>query len=117
MVKIAVASEGQNITEHFGYCANFNIFDIEDKSIVREESIANPGHQPGYLPVFLKDMGVEVIMSGSMGGSAIKIFEENGIEVIVGVSGEAQAAVTAYLEGDLEGNSQPCKDDHHHEDN
>ena len=48
-MKIAVASEGRNITEHFGHCENFNIFYIEDKKIVKSESIPNPGHRPGFF--------------------------------------------------------------------
>ncbi len=32
MVKIAVASENGMVTEHFGHCANFNIFEVERQS-------------------------------------------------------------------------------------
>lgn len=117
MPKIAVASEGQNITEHFGYCANFNIFDTEEELIIKKESIPNPGHKPGYLPIFLKEMGVEVIISGSIGSSAINIFNENGIEVVVGAMGDAESAVVSFLKGKLEKSSEPCNDSHHHEDN
>ena|GEM_PF-4849418 len=65
-MKIAVASEGKNVTEHFGHCANFNIFEVENKQIMKKESIANPGHKPGFLPNFLNEMGVKVIISGGM---------------------------------------------------
>ena len=34
-MKIAVASEKNIVTEHFGHCENFNIFDIEDNKIAR----------------------------------------------------------------------------------
>ena len=93
MIKIAVASENEMVTEHFGHCVNFNIFEVEDNQLIKSESIPNPGHKPGFLPNFLNDMGVNVIISGGMGGGAIDIFNEKVIEVILGASGNAKAAL------------------------
>lgn len=110
-MKIAVASEKELVTEHFGHCENFNIFHVQDNKIVKVESIPNPGHVPGYLPNFLNDMGVNIIVSGGMGGGAVKIFKEKGIEVITGVKGTAKDIVTDYLDGKLEATNEIC-DDH-----
>ncbi len=96
-MKIAVASEGKIVTEHCGHCESFNIYDTENGSIVKSDSVPNPGHRPGFLPNFLNDMGVKVIISGGMGGGAVDIFNEKGIEVISGASGDAEAAVNGYL--------------------
>ena len=85
-MKIAVASEGKMVTGHFGHCESFNIFEVENNRIVKNESIPNPGHKPGFLPNFLNDMGVKVIISGGMGGGAIEIFNEKDIEVITGAT-------------------------------
>ena len=62
-MKIAVASEGKMVTEHFGHCENFNIFDVENNEIVNKSSVPNPGHRPGFLPNYLNDLGVNVIIS------------------------------------------------------
>jgi len=43
-VKIAVASEDEMVTEHFGHCKNFSVFIAEDGKIVQVESIPNPDH-------------------------------------------------------------------------
>jgi len=113
-MKIAVASEGNMVTEHFGHCVNFNIFEAEGTAITKSESIENPGHRPGFLPNFLNDLGVNVIISGGMGGGAIEIFNEKGIEVILGAGGDAKAAAEAYLRGELESTGSVCHD-HIHE--
>ena len=42
MIKIAVASENEMVTEHFGHCANFNILK-QDNQIIKSES-TKPGH-------------------------------------------------------------------------
>lgn len=115
MIKIAVASEHEYVTEHFGHCINFNIFDADNNQIVKKESIPNPGHKPGFLPNYLNDMGVNVIISGGMGGGAIDIFNEKDIEVIVGASGKAQDAAEAYLNGQLKSTGSVCHEHQHHD--
>ena len=97
-MKIAVASEGRNITEHFGHCENFNIFYIEDKKIVKSESIPNPGHRPGFLPNYLNDLGVGVIISGGMGSGAVDIFREKGIEVVIGARDARDTVENTWVE-------------------
>lgn len=114
-MKIAVASEGKMVTEHFGHCENFSIFDVENNQIVKTQSIPNPGHRPGFLPNFLNDMGVNVIISGGMGGGAIEIFNEKGIEVITGATGNAEVVVNTYLEGKLKSTGAVCHEHHHDE--
>ena len=84
MMKIAVASDNGMITEHFGHCEGFMIFDVENNQIVKSEMIDNPGHRPGFLPNFLNDMGVNVIISGGMGGGAIDIFNKKISKLLLG---------------------------------
>lgn len=112
-MKIAVASEGKMVTEHFGHCESFLIFEAENGQIMKNESIPNPGHKPGFLPNFLNDMGVNVIISGGMGGGAIDIFNEKNIEVIVGAAGDARTAAEEYLQGKLKSTGSVCHDHQH----
>ena len=114
MKKIAVASDNNMVTEHFGHCQSFIVFDTEDGRITKSENVANPGHKPGFLPNFLADRGVNVIISGGIGGGAVDIFNERGVEVIVGASGDAAAAAQAYLSGALKSTKPACDDHNHH---
>lgn len=115
MMKIAVASENGMVTEHFGHCEAFMIFDAEDNQIVKSEIVANPGHRPGFLPEFLNDKGVNVIISGGMGAGAIEIFNDKNIEVIVGASGNANEVAKSYLEGHLKSTESVCHQHQHHD--
>lgn len=112
-MKIAVASEGQLVTEHFGHCEGFIIFEAENDRIKSQEFIPNPGHRPGFLPVFLYEKGVNVIISGGMGGGAVDIFNEKGIEVITGAQGNAEAVVKSYLNGELKSTGSICHEHQH----
>lgn len=114
-MKIAVASERGMVTGHFGHCESFDIFEAENNQIVKSESVPNPGHKPGFLPVFLHDRGVNVIISGGMGGGAIDIFNEKGIEVITGAKGSAEAAAENYLQGTLKSTGSVCHEHQHHD--
>jgi predicted Fe-Mo cluster-binding NifX family protein len=113
-MKIAVASEGNLVTGHFGHCANFNIYTAENGRIIKSESVPNPGHRPGFLPNFLYDLGVGAIISGGMGGGAVDIFNEKGVQVIVGASGDAKEAAEAYLAGTLKSTDAVCHEHQHH---
>lgn len=115
MMRIAIAGEGTNVTEHFGHCSDFLIFDVENGKIAKEDSIPNPGHKPGFLPNFLADHGVNVIISGGMGGGAVEIFNERNVEVVVGASGDARAAAESYLKGDLKTTGSVCHEHQHHD--
>jgi len=112
-MKIAVACMGTVVAGHFGHCENFMLFDAENGKIVNEVSIPNPGHRPGFLPNFLADQGAQVIISGGMGGGAVDIFNERNVEVIVGVQGDAKAAVEQYLKGELESTGSVCHEHEH----
>ncbi|MBS4534154.1 NifB/NifX family molybdenum-iron cluster-binding protein [Clostridium sp. D2Q-14] len=114
-MKIAIASEGKIVTQHFGHCQNFNIFEVEDERIVKSESIPNPGHRPGFLPNFLHDNGVDVIISGGMGGGAVTIFNDKGIEVITGATGDVESVIDSYIKGNLKSTGSICNEHQHHE--
>lgn len=111
-MKIAVAAMGTEVAQHFGHCENFLFFDTDNGVITASNSVPNPGHRPGFLPNFLADNGAEVIIAGGMGGGAVDIFGERGVQVIVGASGDAKTAVEQFLKGDLVSTESVC---HKHE--
>lgn len=113
MKKIAVASEGTVVTGHFGHCQNFLIFTCSDSKIESVEDVKNPGHKPGFLPNFLADQNVSVVICGGMGVHASEIFQSRGVEVVLGASGDSREAVEAYLSGTLHSVGIPCE--HHHD--
>lgn len=113
-MKIAVSCNGNQIWAHFGHCENFMIYEAENGVITSEQSVPNPEHRPGFLPNFLADMGVAVIISGGMGGGAVDIFNERGVEVVLGAQGDAKTAVESYLRGELHSTGSICHE-HAHE--
>lgn len=113
-MKIAVAVDGKFVSGHFGHCEGFRIYDVENNKVTGSEMVANPGHRPGFLPVFLKEQNADVIIAGGMGATAQELFSENGIKVVVGASGESDKIVEGYLQGTVQSTGSVCSE-HAHE--
>ena len=94
---IAVACDGKIVAKHFGRCEKFCFFETEDKEIIKIIILPNPGNKPGYLPEYLIDLGADIIMVGSIGKNAAKIFYKNEKKVISDVTGDARDAVIKLL--------------------
>ena len=109
-MKIAVAALNGQVAEHFGHCEVFRILDDENGLA---KSIPNPGHKPGFLPNYLGDLGVQVIIAGGMGGGAVEIFCQRNIKVVTGAKGDALKAAQAYSRGELTSSGDVCQDHHH----
>ncbi|CEN81323.1 MAG: NifB/NifX family molybdenum-iron cluster-binding protein [Paraclostridium sordellii] len=107
-MKIAVACERNIVSEHFGHCEGFDIYEVENKNILKKEYIQNPGHRLGYLPVFLKELNVDIIISGGMGSTAQELFGQNNIEVIVGTLGLSDEVVQKYINGEITSTGSIC---------
>ena len=108
-MRIAISTDGDFVSPHFGRCPHFTIADIEDNRLVKKEVIANPGHAPGTIPQFLHQNGAEVIIAGGMGMRATGFFDELGIKAIVGISGKIDEVIEQLIKGTLKGGESLCK--------
>ena len=108
-MRVALSTDGDFVSAHFGRCPLFTLVDIEDGKVVAKEVISNPGHEPGYIPEFLHQKGVECIIAGGMGMRATGFFENYGIKTIVGVWGKVDEVIDKLVQGKLEGGESLCK--------
>ncbi len=114
-MKIAVASSKEMVSEHFGHCEDLNFFEIMDGKVVDEKMLANPNHDCKSLPQFLKDNGMEVLITGGIGKGAMDRCLAQGIEVISGAKGEAKNAAIEFSNGNLKSTGEMCQGGHNHE--
>ncbi len=108
-MKIAISTEGNSVSPHFGRCPFFTIIDLEDGKVIKKEVIPNPGHEPGFIPQFLHELGVECIIAGGAGKRAFSLFQEFGIQAILGVTGSVDEVIEKLKDGSLEGGESLCK--------
>lgn len=115
MMKIAIAKDGNNVSGHFGHCEGFETLEIEGKDVLKREFLPNPGHRPGFLPKYLSEQNINIIISGGMGATAQELFTRNNIEVIVGAKGNLDDVIDSYVKGNLKSTNSVCRE-HMHED-
>jgi ATP-binding protein involved in chromosome partitioning len=71
--------------------------------------VVPPPHEPGLLPTWLQEQGVDVIIAAGMGSRAQGLFLGKGIHVVTGASSEAPAKVVGeYLRGELMTGANVC---------
>ena len=110
-MRFAVPVTEGKVAAHFGHCSHFALFDVDEatKEIVKREVIPSPGHQPGFLPAWLAEEGVSVVIASGMGSRALALFNENRIEVVVGVLGDdPEKVVLDYIKGELATGDNIC---------
>lgn len=111
---IAVTYENGEIYQHFGHTSSFKLYETEGNEIVSERVIDTNGNGHGALATLLTEYGVEVLICGGIGGGAQMALAQAGIKLYGGVSGNADVAVKALLEGTLDYDAE-VKCNHHGE--
>jgi len=110
---IAIPSnDGIHVEEHFGHCRRFILVKIHDGKVMSRLSVNPPQHAPGVFPAFLASEGADVIITGGMGGRAVNLFKEQGIDVILGAAGKVDDNLNTFLEGELESSGSVCTHEH-----
>ena len=110
-MRIAATYENGSIFQHFGRTEQFKIYDVEDNKVVSSTIIGNNGIGHGALAGLLADNTIDVLICGGLGGGAMNALMNAGITVVAGAEGDADAAVEAYLRGELVSSGANC--DHH----
>lgn len=111
-MRIAVTYENGQIFQHFGHTEAFKIYDAEDGKIVSSQVVSAMGSGHGALAGFLSIYKVDVLICGGIGGGAQTAVAQAGIKLYGGVSGDADEAVNALLNGTL-GYNPNVKCSHH----
>lgn len=101
IMKVAVTYENEEIFQHFGHTEQFKVYDIENNQIVKSEVISSNGSGHGALAEILSNTGIDTLICGGIGGGAQTALAEAGIKLYGGVSGKADDAVNALLNGTL----------------
>jgi predicted Fe-Mo cluster-binding NifX family protein len=110
-MRVAVPVTDGKVATHFGHCSHFALFDADEatKVIVKKEVVPSPGHEPGFLPAWLAEEGASVVIASGMGSRAQAIFNDNRIQVVLGVLGDdPEEAVLDYLKGKLATGDNIC---------
>jgi ATP-binding protein involved in chromosome partitioning len=106
---VAIPLAEGRLCNHFGHCQQFAVIRVKAGLIGGQELHTPPPHEPGVLPRWLGDLGVNLVLAGGMGQRALSLFAAQGIQVITGSpSHEPEALVHRYLSGTLVSGPNVC---------
>ena len=113
-MRIAVPYYEGLIFQHFGHAPQFKVYEIENHQVLMEMVVETQGSGHGAVAEYLRSMDVRVVICGNIGDGAMHALNDSGIVFYGGVSGLADDAITALLEGKLTYDPN-IKCDHHHD--
>jgi predicted Fe-Mo cluster-binding NifX family protein len=112
-MKIAIPTESGLLCPHFGHCQLFTIIHVnpDTKNVEKVEDLTPPPHDKGVLPAWLHELGCTHIIAGGMGGRAIALFQQKGIQVVYGApSGKPEDLVNTFLNDELVTGGNYCEE-------
>jgi len=110
-MKIALPVANDQLCMHFGHCQMFEFYEIDEKEkkISGKSALTPPPHEPGVLPRWIKEQGVDLVIAGGMGASAQNLFRQAGVQVITGASANnPEEIVENYINNSLETGANAC---------
>ncbi|PKM95205.1 MAG: dinitrogenase iron-molybdenum cofactor [Firmicutes bacterium HGW-Firmicutes-1] len=111
-MKLAIATDGQQVSKHFGKCEVFTLCEIVEGELINKVEVDTREHLHGELAQYLKDQGADVIIAGSMGSGALEKIEALKILVFPEVEGEIEDVIKNYLNGSLTTDAPSCDSCH-----
>ena len=114
-MKIAVTYEAGNVFQHFGHSSQFKVYTVENHAVTHSEVVDALGSGHGALANMLANLQVDTLICGGIGAGAQTALAQAGIHLYGGVSGNADEAVKALLEGKLSYNPDVHCNHHAHD--
>lgn len=114
-MKLAVPTRNHEVDDHFGHCEAYTVFTINANQQVEKAEILPSPQGCGCksnIAAILREKEVTVMLAGNMGGGALNVLQNHGIQVYRGCSGDVNQLVETYLKGSVEDSGVGC---HQHE--
>jgi predicted Fe-Mo cluster-binding NifX family protein len=109
-MRFAIPLSDGKLFAHFGHCPAFALIDTDTSgAITGRKDLPAPPHEPGLLPVWLAERGVNLVMTGGIGPRAEELLAQHGIKVISGAPAETpEMLIAAYYAGTLSTGANGC---------
>lgn len=103
MRRVAIPISKNELSEFFGECNYYEIFEI-DKKVINRKLVEIPlGMDISELPKWLKTQGVSDVIAYKVKKEIITLFASNKVNLFVGITKKSpQNLINDYLQGKLE---------------
>ena len=117
-MKIAVTHENGTVFQHFGHTESFKVYEVIGGEVKSMRVVPTNGSGHGALAGFLRDLGIDTLICGGIGGGAKNALAAAEIKIYPGVKGACDKAVLDFVMGklDYDPNTLCSHHDHDHGD-
>ncbi len=107
MKRVAIPVTNNMLSEFFGTCSHYEIFEIEKKVLNRYLLLIPNGIEIVDLPAWLERMGITDVISFKVNPKIMKLFASKKVNLFVGIPfNSPEAIIDDYLKGRLESNEK-----------
>ncbi|MEE4287049.1 MAG: NifB/NifX family molybdenum-iron cluster-binding protein [Mariniphaga sp.] len=101
--RVAIPVTNEQLSEYFGECSHYEIFEIDGKIVDRKEARFPAGTVANELPGWLVEKGITDVIAFRVNPKIINLFASKKVNLFVGVPiNSTEKLIEAYLQGNLE---------------
>ncbi|SHE78375.1 Predicted Fe-Mo cluster-binding protein, NifX family [Mariniphaga anaerophila] len=101
--RVAIPVTNGQLSEYFGECNHYEIFEIDGKLVGKKEERFPAGTVAAELPEWLEKKGITDVIVYRVNSKIIKLFASKKVNLFVGVPIDSpQKLIENYLQGKLE---------------
>ena len=111
MKRIAIPVKEGKLSEYFGQCGYYEIFEIENKSIQANTLEVPPVKDIEKLPAWIESQRITDVIAHKIDSQIISLFSNLKINLFIGIPiNKTEDLVDDYLKGQLKSDSNIIKD-------
>ncbi|MGN0018880.1 MAG: NifB/NifX family molybdenum-iron cluster-binding protein [Candidatus Gastranaerophilaceae bacterium] len=117
IMKLAIPTMDGKLCSHFGHCESFTFAEINPQTneILNIESKVPEEGISCQSASWISEQGANKVLAGGMGMRPLAIFQQNGVDVVVGCPElPIKELIENYMANSLETGENACGGEHHH---
>lgn len=116
MRRVAIPVTNHLLSEYFGECSHYEIFEIDRKVLNRKQIEVPAGTVMAELPGWLEKQGITDVITYKVNAKIISLFASKKVNLFVGIAmNTPQVLIDDYLNGRLESNKKIIEEITHFE--
>ena len=101
--RVAIPVTNEQLSEFFGECNHYEIFEIDGKIVDRKEAKFPAGTIATELPAWLDEKGITDVIAFRVNPKIINLFASKKVNLFVGIQPDTpQKLIEDYMQGKLE---------------
>lgn len=102
MKKLAIPIKNNKLSEYFGQCSHYEIYEIDNKTIRKSGTAHPPVKEPDKIPEWVESKGITDVVTYKIDKELILKFSETKINLFMGIAVDApEIIIQNYMDGSL----------------